>query len=126
MFVMTNKDIGIALRRAKKDADFAIKNNEHVYPAVAMSIQPRTGTKRFLVSVGSKSPDHLLVQFGKCQFPTKVGAERFEKGIREGFSGIVKPDLVAVTFHRLPSKSKRMSASSIVPRKSKQPKEKIG
>src|SRR5713226_9231834 len=66
-----------------------------------MSIQPRTGTKCFLVPVASKSLDHLLVQFGECQFPTKVGAERFEKGLREGFFGIAKPDLVAVTFHMM-------------------------
>ena len=123
MFVMTNKDIGIALRRAKKDADFAVKNNEHVYPAVAMSIQPRTRTKCFLVPVASKSLDHLLVQFGECQFPTKVGAERFEKGFRQGFSGIAQRDLIAVTFHKLLSKSKRMSVTSIVPAKPKKPKQ---
>ena len=122
MFVVTDKDIGIALRRAKEDADFAIKNDEHIYPAVAMGVQPCTGTKCFLVPISSKSLDHLLGQFGECQFPTKFGAERFEKGLREGFSGLAKPDLVAVTFHKLLSKSKRMSATSIVPREPKKRK----
>src|ERR1700733_11202621 len=123
MLVVTDKDIGIALRGAKKDSDFAIKNDEHIYPAVAVGIQPRTGTKCFLVPVASKSLDHFVGQFGECQFPTKFGSERSEKGLRQGFSGVGKPDLVAVTFHKSFSKSKRMSVASIVPAKPEKPKQ---